>query len=139
MFEHAKSLSATLSRLFLGGRLAEDVAFLSDLKRACAKYERLDLDTDIDLPLATLELDGHDSSSALMPVVRSALRLLLPSVRGRIGVCADESCARLFLDRTKNRTKTWCSMSTCGSRAKQRAWRERHAKLEESALGYIVT
>ena len=40
-------------------------------------------------------------------------------------LCADETCRSVFYDRSKNRSGRWCSMSTCGNRAKVRAWRER--------------
>ena len=59
-------------------------------------------------------------------------RLLLDAVdatgRGtwsRIRVCADPVCARVFLDTTKGRNRSWCDMATCGNRAKVRAHRAR--------------
>lgn len=39
--------------------------------------------------------------------------------------CAGEDCNAVFFDRSKNHSGRWCSMSTCGNRAKVRAWRER--------------
>jgi hypothetical protein len=39
--------------------------------------------------------------------------------------CADQTCRSVFYDRSKNRTGRWCSMASCGNRAKVRAWRER--------------
>jgi len=41
--------------------------------------------------------------------------------------CADPTCRAVFWDRSKNRSGRWCSMSSCGNRAKVRAYRERHA------------
>lgn len=39
--------------------------------------------------------------------------------------CANEECRAVFYDRSKNRSGRWCSMASCGNRAKVRAWRER--------------
>jgi predicted RNA-binding Zn ribbon-like protein len=39
--------------------------------------------------------------------------------------CAGEDCSAVFFDRSKNHSGRWCSMSTCGNRAKVRAWRDR--------------
>lgn len=39
--------------------------------------------------------------------------------------CAGEDCRAVFFDRSKNHSGKWCSMESCGNRAKVRAWRER--------------
>ncbi|MDQ3877969.1 MAG: CGNR zinc finger domain-containing protein [Actinomycetota bacterium] len=39
--------------------------------------------------------------------------------------CRSETCRWAFYDATKNHSKTWCSMSVCGNRAKVRNYRER--------------
>ncbi len=44
---------------------------------------------------------------------------------GHLKQCADESCRAVFYDRSRNRSGRWCSMESCGNRAKVRAWRER--------------
>ena len=33
-------------------------------------------------------------------------------------ICASEDCAWLFLDTSKNHTRRWCDMKTCGNRVK---------------------
>jgi predicted RNA-binding Zn ribbon-like protein len=45
--------------------------------------------------------------------------------------CADvRGCGVLFLDRTRNRSRRWCSMKSCGNRAKaQRHYTPQHATL----------
>lgn len=35
-------------------------------------------------------------------------------------------CGLAFYDRSRNRSRTWCSMERCGNRAKLRAYRARH-------------
>ncbi len=38
--------------------------------------------------------------------------------RARLRECANHRCLWLFLDDSKNRTRRWCSMQSCGNRAK---------------------
>ena len=59
-----------------------------------------------------------------MPVVRAAVDLLTTDVLERVRVCADDSCAWLFVDTTRNRTRRWCDMKVCGNRNKVRRFRE---------------
>ncbi|MFF7130747.1 CGNR zinc finger domain-containing protein [Streptomyces sp. NPDC008196] len=43
---------------------------------------------------------------------------LLRTAPDRIRSCAHESCVLHFLDTSRNGTRRWCSMATCGNRAK---------------------
>ncbi|MQY02834.1 CGNR zinc finger domain-containing protein [Actinomadura macrotermitis] len=43
----------------------------------------------------------------------------------RLKVCQEGTCAWAFLDTSKNRSRTWCSMRVCGNRTKTRAYRAR--------------
>jgi predicted RNA-binding Zn ribbon-like protein len=45
----------------------------------------------------------------------------------RFRICHDPSCSTVFFDRSKNKSGKWCSMSSCGNRAKVRAFRARQA------------
>jgi predicted RNA-binding Zn ribbon-like protein len=44
----------------------------------------------------------------------------------RIKACRADDCRYAYLDTAKNRSRAWCSMQTCGNRAKVHAYRERH-------------
>jgi predicted RNA-binding Zn ribbon-like protein len=79
-----------------------------------------------------------DGGAALVPEaggVAGALGRLLAIVHdsiaegtwGRLKACRDHDCSWAFYDHTKNRSGAWCSMETCGNRAKARAYRDRHA------------
>jgi predicted RNA-binding Zn ribbon-like protein len=43
----------------------------------------------------------------------------------RLKICRDDTCQVAFYDRSKNSSKTWCSMQVCGNRNKTRAYRGR--------------
>ncbi len=61
----------------------------------------------------------------LWPVVRSAADLLTSDELNETRVCASENCDWLFLDTSKNHSRRWCNMKTCGNRAKARRHYER--------------
>jgi len=43
----------------------------------------------------------------------------------RLKVCADDTCAFAFYDESRNGSRAWCSMQTCGNRNKARRYRRR--------------
>ena len=49
----------------------------------------------------------------------------LTSQRDRLSFCANPACDWLFLDESRNHTRQWCSMGSCGSRAKMARYRSR--------------
>ena len=56
----------------------------------------------------------------LRPILCSALHLLSSPDLARLRECAADRCGRLYVDRTKNGSRRWCDMGTCGNRAKAR-------------------
>jgi predicted RNA-binding Zn ribbon-like protein len=60
------------------------------------------------------------SDRILWPVVRSLADLVTSDQAERIRECAGATCSWLFLDTSRNRSRKWCSMSSCGNRAKAR-------------------
>ncbi len=64
---------------------------------------------------------GHDSLAApLWPIARSAAELLTSPDLARVRECDGRACTWLFLDESRNRSRRWCSMESCGNRAKAR-------------------
>lgn len=73
-------------------------------------------------------IDPDDPASLecpLWPIVHDAVELLLRGDTSRLRECAADDCGWLFLDTTRNRSRRWCSMQTCGNRAKVSHFRER--------------
>ncbi len=56
----------------------------------------------------------------LWQVVRSAADLLTSEKLDEVRACAAEDCRWLFLDTSKNHSRIWCDMQTCGNKAKAR-------------------
>lgn len=53
-------------------------------------------------------------------VIRSAADLLTSEKLEDMRACAAEDCRWLFLDISKNHSRRWCDMETCGNQAKAR-------------------
>ena len=126
----------------------------ADLEEARAVREALrDLlsahnEVETDVPRATAVLDAAAQRSGLgvrfaggvaraepsAAGVRGALGRILAEVSvgmadgtwERMKVCRADDCLFAFLDTAKNRSRAWCSMQSCGNRAKVAAYRERH-------------
>lgn len=54
-----------------------------------------------------------------------AARILTSSDRRRLRQCGDRECGWFFLDTSRNRTRRWCSMKSCGNRNKARTFYRR--------------
>jgi predicted RNA-binding Zn ribbon-like protein len=67
----------------------------------------------------------------LWKLAQPASDLLVSEDAERVKSCGDPTCRWLFLDLSKNHTRRWCDMKTCGNRMKAR----RHqARLQETPL-----
>ncbi len=67
---------------------------------------------------------GAGLTLPLLVVAHAAADLLTAADLTQVRACPGEGCGWLFLDRRGRRR--WCSMSSCGNRAKVRAHAERH-------------
>lgn len=81
----------------------------------------------------TWELDENaeaDLKSILWSVLHSAVTLLTQEDITRLKQCPGvDGCRGLFFDDSKNRSRRWCRMEDCGSKAKMREqYRRKHQK-----------
>jgi predicted RNA-binding Zn ribbon-like protein len=122
-FSLARALREHLYRIF-SAVAASRAPAAADLRRLNAALSRA---------LSRLRLERRGSSFAwrwtapeesleapLWPILRSAAELLAGAEHSKVRECAGSSCTWLFLDRSRNRSRRWCSMETCGNRAKAR-------------------
>jgi predicted RNA-binding Zn ribbon-like protein len=68
---------------------------------------------------------GWGVEAAMARMLDVCYRAWLDGTWQRLKGC--RRCRRIFYDRSKNRSRTWCSMSTCGNRTKNQAYRRRRA------------
>jgi predicted RNA-binding Zn ribbon-like protein len=64
--------------------------------------------------------EGAQLERVLWPVARDAAELLVSGDLRRVGKCCGENCDWLYLDTSRNRSRRWCDMQSCGNRAKAR-------------------
>jgi predicted RNA-binding Zn ribbon-like protein len=72
-----------------------------------------------------LDVEQAGASVLRWRIIEAAVGLLTSAQIGRLKACP--TCGWFFLDRTKNQSRRWCSMATCGSSAKARRyyWRSK--------------
>ncbi|MEM7417917.1 MAG: CGNR zinc finger domain-containing protein [Gemmatimonadota bacterium] len=102
-------------------------ACLSELGRS----ESLASNPDESQPFAVdVHLFARGPRAPLGVVAREAAQLLGSVAPQRLRQCAAEACERWFVDLSKAGRRKWCSMATCGNRAKASRYRERHSGTE---------
>lgn len=109
-------------------------AFLA-LREAIDAYFRKRIEGEDDdhrlanlLSIASVVLGAAASGRSLeAATARSAIRLLSEDTVDRLKICGQ--CGWLFIDRSRNRSRSWCDMAVCGNRVK--ASRHYHRKRKE--------
>jgi predicted RNA-binding Zn ribbon-like protein len=123
VLSRARHLRDVLDRVFtavaITGRAQEaDIAELNGFLTEGMRYRRLEPDERCcgwtwsagDEPLAQM----------LWPIANAAAELLVGGELDRVKRCGNDTCAWLFVDVSRNRSRRWCDMKECGNRAKAR-------------------
>ncbi|WP_242890563.1 CGNR zinc finger domain-containing protein [Actinomadura litoris] len=128
--------AASDADLAMGIALREGLRAAMLAHRGPTDEEVCDLDDVLaELPLRVV-LDGPrpalvpagDAAAAAAGLARVASAIMDAAAAGtwaRLKVCEEDTCRWAFLDTSKNRSRAWCSMKTCGNRTKTRAYRAR--------------
>jgi predicted RNA-binding Zn ribbon-like protein len=77
------------------------------------------------VPLLTERAAADSPRRALGMIALDAATMLGTDQRGRIRICASDTCSGRFFDRSPAGRRRWCSMRTCGNEAKARRHRQR--------------
>lgn len=79
------------------------------------------------LPLQmTIEL--REPNDLMLRLALLALQFLTSEDVRLVSACADHDCGWVFLDRSRNRTRRWCSSGDCGNRNRVRLYNARHTQ-----------
>lgn len=128
----AIGLREAIYRIFvaLAGRrqpTADDLALLNAALAVALPYRQVQPCADGYCWAWTTVTDRLDG--LLRPLVLAAAQLLTSALVDRVKQCADDrGCGFLFIDTSKNRNRRWCSMESCGNRAKVQRHRSRNVK-----------
>jgi predicted RNA-binding Zn ribbon-like protein len=130
VFDRAIQLREAIFRLFVNfAREAQvdagDLAILNDTLQTARTHQHV---VHSSSGLSWAWKDSPDElAQILWPVAHSAGELLTSDQLDRVAQCADDrGCGYLFLDTSRNRSRRWCSMESCGNRAKARRHYQRH-------------
>jgi len=72
------------------------------------------------------------ADTAVGAVYTAALRLAVLGTWQRVKICPADDCLWAFYDESRNRSRTWCSMSVCGNRVKARTFRQRTSASDDA-------
>jgi predicted RNA-binding Zn ribbon-like protein len=75
---------------------------------------------------ATLTPTGTGIDQALGHLYATLYTAMVDGSFERLKGCASDTCLWLFYDQSKNQSKKWCHMQTCGNAANARAYRHRN-------------
>jgi predicted RNA-binding Zn ribbon-like protein len=70
----------------------------------------------------------NNEKKFLQPLVSNFFYLNNSADPKRLKICANENCSHIFYDTTKNNTRVWCSMKSCGNIMKARGFQARKRK-----------
>jgi predicted RNA-binding Zn ribbon-like protein len=72
-----------------------------------------------------------EPESAIATLLTIVYESVLEGTWPRLRACRKQSCRFAYFDQTKNGSRAWCSMATCGNQAKaqRRRQRERNSRL----------
>jgi predicted RNA-binding Zn ribbon-like protein len=69
--------------------------------------------------------DGSTLTQRLIEILLVVKDAQLDGTWGQLKACANDECQWAFYDRSRNHGGTWCDMSTCGNKLKNRDFRAR--------------
>ncbi len=104
-----------------------DPIFVADLNDLMATYktkiELLPSDDGYELKNTLVE-EGPEQ--LLYPILKDVAEFLASDQVEKTRICASDTCELFFVNQSRNGRRRWCSMSTCGNRAKVNAYLKRN-------------
>jgi predicted RNA-binding Zn ribbon-like protein len=127
----ASDARATKADLEAARRLREAIRDFADGDAsAAAELDRAARESKLGVRFAEgeahLEPAAAGIRGALGRIVAEVAAGLADGTWSRLKICNADDCRWAFYDTTKNRSRAWCSMQSCGNRAKVKAYRARH-------------
>jgi predicted RNA-binding Zn ribbon-like protein len=109
---------------------AHDLQELEPLNHLLDRDERFDqIVAEAEEKTSVLQLKmlrrWRSPESLLLPIGEEIAKFICNKDFKYVKACEGSTCTLLFVDRTRGRSRRWCSMAICGNRAKQFAHRNR--------------
>lgn len=129
---HVRRLREQLYRLFRphsGPALIVSPSALRPLNREIRRLApEWHLDHTLDQVRWTWANTRRGPDRVLAQIVADAAHLLTSGSFRLVRQCQGNECGWLFLDRSRQRNRRWCSMIDCGNRAKARRFYQKHVR-----------
>jgi predicted RNA-binding Zn ribbon-like protein len=101
----------------------------ADLRRASRIFDETARRARLELRFAdgrtVVEPAARGVAAALGRIVVAVSETMAAGTWERLKACRREGCRWAFYDTAKNHSRAWCSMQSCGNRAKVQAFRDR--------------
>ncbi len=124
--EDAVAVREAIRELLLANNGVEvDAGAASQTLEEAGRRARLGVRFEDGRPVLAPEDDG--ARGAVGHIVATVAELAPTDDWKRLKTCRDEHCRVAFYDKSRNRSRAWCSMEVCGNREKARNFRHRHA------------
>jgi predicted RNA-binding Zn ribbon-like protein len=107
------------------GSPADDAALAPLRTIAAGGTARADFTADGEVRLAAVGDSLRDRLTELLLIIRDAQR---DGTWTLLKACANDECQWAFYDKSRNHGGTWCEMSACGNKLKNREFRARRRK-----------
>lgn len=125
----AITLRETFGRICYAGAKAKspdptDIAILNGFIKKAAVHRVIQIGKG---QLAWAWDEPENPVTPLWRLAANSSELLTSPEASRIRICESETCQWLFLDKSKNHTRRWCDMKTCGNREKARRFYHKQA------------
>jgi predicted RNA-binding Zn ribbon-like protein len=130
--QRARRIRDVLGRVFeaaaTGGRpTTADLRRLNAFTHAALRRRRLETRGG-EYSWGWTAAEGRALEAVLWPVVLAAAELLTSPDRSKVRACAATDCGWLFLDTSRSHRRRWCTMRSCGNRAKARRFYARTSR-----------
>ena len=100
-----------------------------DVELIDAEMQKMSKHLKLDLKAKQLRVaDEIDLDYVLRLIVKDTVDLLTSDQLNRVKRCQSDECGWLFIDTSKNNSRKWCNMNSCGNRAKARRHYKRSKK-----------
>jgi predicted RNA-binding Zn ribbon-like protein len=110
--------------------LAAKSGLEADAEAAAAEIDaaarRAGIEVRFDPTCPRVEPTAGGVRGALGSILVDVYDVMVDGSWDRMKACRADDCRWAFLDTSKNRSRCWCSMESCGNRAKVQAFRQRH-------------
>ena len=123
--EDARAVREAIRELLLANNGVEaDAGAASKTLEEAGRKARLGVRFEDGRPVLAPEDEGVHG--AVGRIVATVAELAPTDEWKRLKGCRDEHCRVAFYDKSRNRSRAWCSMEVCGNREKARTFRAKH-------------